>query len=427
MITVKARPPKEARQFWESRVPVTADDFAKLTEQARQRAFVVSGLARQELVDELHASILHAYEEGLSIGEWRKRARALLSADGDTPAALLKRHRLDTIFRTNLQTGYQAGRYAQMMETVEDRPIWRISAVLDRSTRPGHAAVHGKCYPANHEFWTQFFPPNGFNCRCTVSTLTAEQAERRGYTVESELPGPVEVINKKTGEVHRVLPAPDPGFGRNVGKDWLAGLEPTPLEERITPLPTPTLCKNGKGMFADDACLIPLEKIGPRHILQVAEADILPQGLDPEQYVEAFLRKFEITDIGGSKLVELPGVKLPLVVSREMFIDKRTREWKVLKNGRERYVHLLAEAARNPYEVWFVPAQVSGRPVTVLRLIRLFASGKNVIGGFSVFNLVKGGHFWQGTTAFTPNVGAADLMYAYLEKQRQGSLLYREP
>lgn len=38
----------------------------------------------------------------------------------------------------------------------------------DSKVRPDHAAMHGITLPPSDPFWEEFYPPNGWNCRCTV-------------------------------------------------------------------------------------------------------------------------------------------------------------------------------------------------------------------------------------------------------------------
>lgn len=38
----------------------------------------------------------------------------------------------------------------------------------DDKVRPEHAALDGVTLPPSDSFWTEFYPPNGWNCRCTV-------------------------------------------------------------------------------------------------------------------------------------------------------------------------------------------------------------------------------------------------------------------
>jgi hypothetical protein len=194
-----------------------------------------------------------------------------------------------------------------------------------------------------------------------------------------------------------------------------------------------SICRDqGVAVFAEtgmsNICKETLSQVDARHFFKVAPEDILSKGLKDEQYVSAFMSEFGLS-IDQSKVIELPG-GVPVAISKEFFIDKATRQWKVQQYGREPYVKLLARTIQDPYEIWEVPATVSGRPMPVLRLIRIFQVAENKIGGFVVFNLVSG-RYWQAATAFSPKLmssGAVDeqAMMAYLEKQRQGLLIYRE-
>jgi SPP1 gp7 family putative phage head morphogenesis protein len=91
--------------------------------------------------------------------------------------------RLGTIYRTNIFSAYAAGRYESMLANSEDRPYWRYVAVMDRKTRPSHAALHNMVFRFDDPIWEILFPPNGYNCRCRVEALTAEEVRARGYTI----------------------------------------------------------------------------------------------------------------------------------------------------------------------------------------------------------------------------------------------------
>lgn len=416
-ITFTPVKPTEAIRFLKDKVPVTREAFDNLSEAAKARAFTVSGLARVDMVEAVHRSMVEAIEQGIPLREWKQTIGRTLDAAGFTGDRALH---LETIFRTNVQSAYMAGRYSEMMAMADTFPYWQYSAVNDGRTRPAHRALHGKVYPAGHPFWDTWYPPNGFNCRCTVKALTRRQVEDRGLIVETEIP---DEIDTASGPVRIV---PDQGFSGNVGKDWLDSLTPGPLADAIKPLVDRAICRGGLA-FADDPCRPPLAGIDPRHILTVDAADILPAGLAPERYVQAFLSEFGIAEIEASKVVTLPGVDLPMGVGKGFFIDKRTGGWKMDKEGREPFVRLLARTILDPYEVWMTPAEVAGKPTDVLRLIRLFATPDKKIGGLVVFNLVRGRQ-WRAATAFTSKVTAEGTarMLTYLEKQRVGTLVYRE-
>ncbi|HGC5033035.1 TPA: phage minor head protein, partial [Escherichia coli] len=76
--------------------------------------------------------------------------------------------RLDTIFRTNMSVLYSAGRWAEQMENVDDRPYWMYTGINDSHTRRSHLALHGLVLRWDDPFWQAFYPPNGWRCRCSV-------------------------------------------------------------------------------------------------------------------------------------------------------------------------------------------------------------------------------------------------------------------
>jgi len=73
-------------------------------------------------------------------------------------------------------------------ELKDSRSYWQYEAVMDGRTRPAHAAMNGKVLPADSPFWKRNFPPNGFNCRCTVVSVSKSEIVRDGLEVEEDLP-----------------------------------------------------------------------------------------------------------------------------------------------------------------------------------------------------------------------------------------------
>lgn len=47
-------------------------------------------------------------------------------------------------------------------------PNLRYIAVQDERTRISHAELDGYVIPIGHPFWDKYYPPNGWNCRCSV-------------------------------------------------------------------------------------------------------------------------------------------------------------------------------------------------------------------------------------------------------------------
>ena len=249
---------KEAQEFWRGKTAMTRADWDTLDASARTRAFTVSGIDRLDQLGEIHAAIQKAQNEGMSLGQFKKQIGPILDKAGIT-----SKRRAELIFRTNMGSAYAAGRFAQMKKVAARRPYWRYVAVSDRRTRPGHRALHGLVYPHDHEFWSNFYPPNGFLCRCSVQSLSERQMKARGEIVQREFPDRRVVRDPQTGAEHFVTPMPDKGWSTNIGQDWLAGLAPDELAGPLKDIKAKALCRDGRGMFAEDRCKLPLATLGP--------------------------------------------------------------------------------------------------------------------------------------------------------------------
>ena len=80
-----------------------------------------------------------------------------------------------TYNRNYLQAEYNfAGASAEMaarwedFQMDEDEYYLQYRTAGDDLVRPEHAALHGITLPMKDSFWNTYYPPNGWNCRCTV-------------------------------------------------------------------------------------------------------------------------------------------------------------------------------------------------------------------------------------------------------------------
>lgn len=190
--------PKEAIAFLKSKKALLDHlDEQGLLESARARATKIANITSLEMTKDIYQSLITAQEQGQSFGDWKKGMFELLKkkgwiagydkgyllADPKTGEYFGTPRRLDTIYRTNMQAAYSAQRYQQMRDNADNRPYWQYSAVNDDRTRPSHSAMNGLIYRYDDPFWQTFYPPNGFNCRCSVIALAQRDIDRRNLTV----------------------------------------------------------------------------------------------------------------------------------------------------------------------------------------------------------------------------------------------------
>jgi SPP1 gp7 family putative phage head morphogenesis protein len=172
----------EIIQFIEDQRPREIADWNELGAEEYGRAFTAARTAEADVVRDLYEGLLETMREGEGETDFAERMVPILRQKGwlaDLDDEALGR-RVRLIYDTNLRTSQAVGKWRSFQRTAQHLPYLRYSAVLDRRTRPSHAALHGITLPVDHAFWRQAFPPCGFGCRCIVSALSRSQAARRG-------------------------------------------------------------------------------------------------------------------------------------------------------------------------------------------------------------------------------------------------------
>lgn len=168
----------EAVEWFRARVPMTDEQWDKLTKRARQQAFTVSGVADLDMVSEVWRALDKAVSKGTTFADFADSVRGPLESawGGEKP------FRLDTIFRTNVQLSYSAGRQEQQSDpaVLKQRPFWKYSAILDSRSTSICRGCNGTVLAADDPWWETHQPPLHFNCRSTVISLSKSQAERAG-------------------------------------------------------------------------------------------------------------------------------------------------------------------------------------------------------------------------------------------------------
>lgn len=414
MTAVNALPMKAAQEFWAGKIQLSPGVFSKLSDEARLKAFAISGIAKGDELSTVFNALQSALDDGITFDQFKQRTAETFERRGWTGA---RAWRVDNIFRTNIQTAYNVGRYQQMSRVASRRPYWMYDAVNDSRTRLHHRAMDGKVFPADHPFWDKWYPPNGFRCRCGVQSLSERQVKARGLKVETVDPTDrlFEPVDPLTGVKYPArLLRPDLGFDHHPGKAVFGGLIEAGLSGGkwvdLQRLKGPSGYRRAK-----------LENVTPAKIGNFDASKLLPRHQSDEVYKSAF------KDLYGETKVLRDPVGEPVILSLRSFLVDKTPgvapKWKFDKGGHGEIIPLLGEMIENPYEIWLTPQRgEDGKIRLTKRYISLWkTSDKQRIGGLAVFEVVDG--VMQGVTAFKPlRKGKPDLRY--LEAQRTGHLLY---
>lgn len=219
-------------RFMRRKLDLPTEKWTDVQTSAHDRAFVVAGAMKADLLADLHAAVVKAAEEGRGIEDFRRDFDAIVSRNGwtgwtgeDSPAGRAWRTRV--IYQTNMATSYAAGRWAQVNdpELAAFRPYIKYHhADGVMHPRPQHVSWDGLVLPRDHPFWKTHAPPNGWGCHCYVSAASQADYDKAAAAGRAEPPGGWGAISPKTG-------AP---VGIDKGWDYAPGANAaTPLRELV--------------------------------------------------------------------------------------------------------------------------------------------------------------------------------------------------
>ncbi len=332
--------------------------FREAVDFFKAQSMTIANVTKADMLGEVKDALLRSIETGSTIADFRKEVKGIFDNAGYSAIAP---HHIDTIYRTNMQSAYQAGRYKQMTDpaVIAARPYWRYVSVMDGRTRPAHAAMNNKIYRYDDPLWQSWYPPNGFNCRCTVVTVSASEMERDGLIVESEAPKtlPDEGFGDRTGRLADLLESTDKqnvAWKERKGQPGPKELG-RPLEKGIVDI----FWKPSPGKIASLE-----ERIGRENITRTAALDAIEveyrqiMGISPD----------EMYGVLRDPLDEV--VKVDLTSLAHAMINR--------ENARERYIRYFRDTIEKPYEVIFTEyeAGVTGKTKYRKKYIGLYKEEK---------------------------------------------------
>lgn len=418
-VELKPLPPEEALRYFRSKGYKPGFAWQDVWQGEHTRAFTVAKAMRLDILADIREGLDQALAQGKTFEEFKRNLKPLLvdkgwwgraeMADPQTgevsKVQLGSTRRLSLIYDVNIRMAHAAGDWSKIERNRQARPYLMYDPVGDRRTRPLHRSWGGTVLPIDDPWWDTHYPPNGWRCRCRVRQLGYRDLARLGLQVAVEAPT-IDMkpwTNHRTGQTEWVAEGIDPGFGYNPGKEHMRSLVPPP---RSGPVSVPAINPPA------DMPMPQPRSIDPTRMLPgIKEAG----GLTEEAYMGRFLAEF-----GAEKQPRLFTDKLgdPLMIGPSMFQQGDGR-LKVAKRGREKGMLLLADALKDPDEIWWQWERntKSGRWSLVKRyLTRFDLDGKNK-PALLAFSVGKDG--WDGITAFTPD-SQGNLM-----NNRRGVLAYR--
>jgi SPP1 gp7 family putative phage head morphogenesis protein len=355
------------------------NDFYRLPAEKRAQAFTVSGLARLDQVQAVADALAKFQADGGTFEDFRKWAAG---QDWSLP-----RHRLETIYRNAVQTAYMAGHWRRFDEVKEAFPYLMYDAINDSRVRPSHLAMDGVIRPVDDPIWKRWTPPCGHRCRCSLRSVSAREAQRRGGATQSI---PAEAV-------------PDEGWGNDPRDAW-RGYRAA-LDGRFAQCATSaaTLAKGGRiaqplwckdGPIRDFA-LMQQAWIERRGEMPAPRPLNLPETLvqpgSEREALDEFMQAF-----GGGATARVTLLSGDVVVVSDDLFRTLDGRWKIGKRERDRWLGYIAALIKAPQEIWRLELGSSQE----LYLLGRFLRGRQRIDALAVFKRERSGHWVDGKTAY---------------------------
>ena len=164
--------------------------------EAHDKAFSVAKVTRADLLDDIHVSLQEALKSGATFKEWQKEIKPTLQKKGwwgekeitdpktgEVKKIIIGARRLRNIYNTNMRVAMQKGRYKQM-RGFKKAVYWRYVSALLENTRTSHSQKHGLIKHKDDTWWSVNYPPNDWNCKCTVTAHTKSELEDENWSID---------------------------------------------------------------------------------------------------------------------------------------------------------------------------------------------------------------------------------------------------
>lgn len=411
-------PFKEQIDYFKGKVDLPTRAWTDIYNAEHDYAFVVAGAVKRDLLTDLRGAVEKSIAKGTTLEQFRKDFDQVVGKHGWQYRGE-RGWRTNVIWETNLRQSYNAGREKQMAdpELRKRRPYGLYRHGDSAHPRPMHLSWNGTTLPLDDPWWSTHDPQNGWGCKCKKFMLSARDVERQGLKIgpAPEIEWEDRVIGKNSPEGPRTVRVPkgiDPGFEYSPGRSRLSdAVPPMRAHDPLPELASKPTSAHGAGL-PNRRPSDPLP--APR---SVPASQLLPSGLTDDAYVDRFLSEFGAKQSAPALFKDVTGDAV--VIGRDMFTVKRTGQLKVQKRGREQTLLLVAQALREPDEVWVRLEWMYAQQKAVVRrryLARFEVEG-NAAPALAVFEVGDDG--WDGVTGFVAD--SED----YLDDLRLGVRLYR--
>lgn len=240
-------------------VRALVDEYARILNTAT-RPVLESGIIPEAMARKLEEDVF--VFSGFKTYQGLKEASRLLRDDDGTVKPFHRFYNDITAIKEDYNRHWLKSEYVFAQASSEMAAKWKAfeadgdrynlqyRTAHDGKVRPEHRVLHGTTLPPSDPFWDEFFPPNGWRCRCTVvqvrkgkypesdSTTAIQQGREATYQAGKNGVNRAEMFRFNPGKQQVVFPKHHPYY--NVSQREREAIQVTlhPEEKEYTVVPT---------------------------------------------------------------------------------------------------------------------------------------------------------------------------------------------
>lgn len=163
-----SKSPSGASDDFNFEIDWTLED-TKALHAFRAETFIVAGVTSQSMLDMIKSEAEKAFTQGTTFQEFQENLK-LKGFEPDNP------YHLRTNFQQAIKSARASAEWKDIQDTKEIFPYLRYVTMQDDAVRDEHRALDGIVRHVDDPFWDEYYPPNGWGCRCGKEQLTEEEA-----------------------------------------------------------------------------------------------------------------------------------------------------------------------------------------------------------------------------------------------------------
>lgn len=335
-------PPQQIVEWYKNKGYKFSWDWQEVWQEQHARAFTVAKAMKLDILQTIKDEVDKIFSQGITYEQFKKDLEPILKRLGwwgrvkasDVPGydpksgidpnkivELGSPRRLRTIYQTNANVAYSAGRYKMMIANAENRPYWQYKQIDRRTKRKSHSYYADKVFRYDDPIWDTIYPPSDWNCGCYVIPLTAAEVEARGLKISN-------------GSDFQIKNIP-PEWQYNPGKTYPAWDDLTKHNYTIAP---------GQKIYIDynrlPAKEIPAKDrvIAPNKFPALSEIGL-------HRMIDLIKNEFELKFRDWNLLDTFDKDKILVTLDNAMHLLNKA-------DGRERYIPYIKATLQNPYEIY---------------------------------------------------------------------------